>query len=81
MFLFSCSHRPYTGSGFCALAFVNQIIENEKEKQEKSKIVVLERGNMLLPTHFQNLPPVFAATLPNQVVMTGNPLLPKVLSV
>eukprot|EP01125_Pyxidicula_operculata_P010770 TRINITY_DN3545_c0_g1_i1.p1 TRINITY_DN3545_c0_g1~~TRINITY_DN3545_c0_g1_i1.p1 ORF type:complete len:652 (-),score=165.44 TRINITY_DN3545_c0_g1_i1:23-1783(-) len=60
------------GSGFCSLAFVDQIRKNdEKLKKKPSKILVLERGYMyLLPTHFQNLPPVFSETLPNQVVLT-----------
>lgn len=39
------------GSGFCGYAFAKRILEKDKE----AKILMVERGGFLLPTHFQNL--------------------------
>lgn len=56
------------GSGFCALAFVDQILRQAAEKPPR--ILVLERGSFFLPEHFQNLPVAFKATLPDQRYMS-----------
>ena len=47
------------GSGFCALGFVERILENNPH----SKILIIERGVFFLPEHFQNLPLPFKDTL------------------
>ncbi|PPQ68722.1 hypothetical protein CVT26_003628 [Gymnopilus dilepis] len=47
------------GSGFTALAFVEQTLKQDPTK----KIICLERGDFWLPDHFQNLPLPFKYTL------------------
>ena len=47
------------GSSFCALAFVNRVLENNP----KAKIMIIERGTYYHPEHFQNLPPAFVTTV------------------
>ncbi|KAJ3503035.1 hypothetical protein NLJ89_g8614 [Agrocybe chaxingu] len=47
------------GSGFTALAFVDQTLKQDPTK----KIICLERGDFWLPDHFQNLPLPFKYTL------------------
>jgi len=58
------------GSGFCSYAFIQRLLEpkdiNLKEQAKKLKILVLEKGNFFLPSHFQNLPAVYKNTLPDQ---------------
>jgi choline dehydrogenase-like flavoprotein len=39
------------GTGCTALAFVHEVLRNDPQK----KVICLERGGFLLPTHFQNL--------------------------
>lgn len=39
------------GSGFCGYAFAERILK----KDETARILMIERGGFLLPTHFQNL--------------------------
>lgn len=47
------------GSGFCALGFVQRILE----EKPLSKILIIERGPFFLPEHFQNLPIPYQKTL------------------
>lgn len=47
------------GSGFCGLAFVERTLSNDPF----ARILVLERGPLLLPEHIQNLPRPFLQTL------------------
>ena len=47
------------GSGFCALAFIERMLEHHPTK----RILVLERGPFFLPEHFQNLPLPYQQTL------------------
>lgn len=47
------------GSGFCALAFVERTLRNDP----LARVLVLERGPLLLPEHIQNLPSPFLQTL------------------
>ena len=59
----SCNHQDYDyviiGSSFCALTFTTQVLINKPD----AKILIIEGGEFLLPDHFQNLPPAFAATI------------------
>lgn len=48
------------GSGFCAYAFIKQVLENSNGT---ARILVLERGPFFLPEHFQNLPIAYQGTL------------------
>lgn len=54
------------GSGFCGLAFVERTLS----KQPDARVLMLERGGHFLPCHFQNLPPAYKETLPNQIFHT-----------
>lgn len=47
------------GSGFCALGFVKQVLENDPN----ARILIIERGTFFLPEHFQNLPLPYQKTL------------------
>ncbi len=47
------------GSGFCALAFIDQVYRNAPH----ARVLVLERGPFFLPEHFQNLPLPYAGVL------------------
>ncbi len=47
------------GSGFCAYAFAERIIQDDPHKN----ILILERGSFFLPEHFQNLPLPYQKTL------------------
>jgi choline dehydrogenase-like flavoprotein len=47
------------GSGFCGLAFVERTLRNDP----LARVLVLERGPLLLPEHIQNLPMPFLQTL------------------
>lgn len=49
------------GSGCTALAFITEVLKQDKSKS----ILCLERGDFLLPSHFQNLP------LPYKMVLGG----------
>ncbi|MCG7497467.1 GMC oxidoreductase [Vibrio sp. Of7-15] len=48
------------GTGFCALAFAERILEKENSN---ARILLIERGTFFLPEHFQNLPLPFKDTL------------------
>jgi choline dehydrogenase-like flavoprotein len=60
------------GGGAYGTTFVHRILE----LNPKSRILVLEKGNMLLPEHYQNLPPayqdVFGETISQPWVMSDN---------
>ncbi|KAI8963995.1 hypothetical protein F5Y11DRAFT_364547 [Daldinia sp. FL1419] len=47
------------GSGFTALAFITETLKNDENK----RILCIERGGFLLPSHFQNLPLPFKLLL------------------
>ncbi|PON21544.1 hypothetical protein TGAM01_v209575 [Trichoderma gamsii] len=47
------------GSGFTALAFIDEVLKHDKKK----RILCIERGDIWLPTHFQNLPLPFKTVL------------------
>jgi choline dehydrogenase-like flavoprotein len=47
------------GSGFCGLAFVERTLRNDP----LARVLVLERGPLLLPEHIQNLPMPFRQAL------------------
>ncbi|PNP54753.1 hypothetical protein THARTR1_04958 [Trichoderma harzianum] len=47
------------GSGFTALAFIDEMLKHDKKK----RILCIERGDFWLPTHFQNIPLPFKTVL------------------
>ena len=47
------------GSGFCALGFAERALKNKPD----SRILIVERGQLFLPEHFQNLPLPYKDTL------------------
>ena len=47
------------GSGFCALAVAERAYSNNPQ----CRILIIERGTLFLPEHFQNLPQPFDRTL------------------
>ena len=49
------------GTSFCALAVAKQALS----KNRNLKILFIDRGDFLLPDHFQNLPSAFARTIEN----------------
>ena len=59
----SCNRQDYDyvviGSSFCALAFTTRVLQNKPD----AKTLIIEGGEFLLPDHFQNLHPAFAATI------------------
>ncbi|TFY71091.1 hypothetical protein EVG20_g1912 [Dentipellis fragilis] len=54
----AANEQPVVGSGSCALAYVTEALERDPFR----RILILERGDLWLPTHFQNLPLPFKMT-------------------
>ena len=51
------------GTGFCSLAVAKRMMERRRAAKRSCRVLMIERGPIFLPQHFQNLPLPFKQVL------------------